>query len=348
VKADIALSDAGDLFYRLQNRTVEEKIMPITSIGSYVPTAQEISTHWGLVNAALGVTPLLLRGAYSVALFNTDTTAIQSSINALLAATNAFSTASGNLTTRKINILPRLPQFRKAVTALMPTSGYANSLPTAPGRTVAESKFTNPYQDMFDLWTKINADVSIPGFTPPILLAGGYTLVLFTADLTALRTAYSAYNASKVTLDKALGDRDLVLPAIYDRIKQYRELVLSRFAEIDPLVQSLPRLTPLPGSTPQPVQDPLAAWDAVKKEGIFTYTASPSANITGYELRYSASVPYNANNEITVETVLPNKTEMRSAKGLTAPGDEALFKIVTKNASGNEKSSKVLKAKYPV
>lgn len=321
--------------------------MPVTAIGSYVPTMQEFAAHWALVNAALGATPLLLRGAYTLVNFNADITAVQAAINASLAATNVFTTASGNLKTRKFNISSRLPQFRKAVSALIPTSGYAYSLPTAPGRTVAESKFANPYQDMFDLWTKINADVSIPGFTPPILIAGGYALAGFTTDLTALRTAYSAYNASKVTLDKALGDRDLLLVPAYDRMKQYRELVQSRFAATDPLVMSLPRLTPPPGSTPQPVQDPLVTWDAVAKEAIFTYTASPSANIIGYDLRYSPSVPFSANNEITVASVAANILVMRSDRGLDSPGDDALFKIVTKNASGNEKASRVLKGKYP-
>ena len=57
--------------------------MPLSGIGSYPPTMQEFINHWTQVNASLGATPLLLRGAYALANFSTDRTNIVNAINAV-------------------------------------------------------------------------------------------------------------------------------------------------------------------------------------------------------------------------------------------------------------------------
>ena len=118
--------------------------MPITSIGSYVPTMQNFITNWNSVNATLGASPLTLKGAYTVAQFTTDCTNI---IN----ATNTEQLNAATLNSLKNPILQRDIQFRRWVQSYLPNTPYAKILPDAPQVQSAESKFLDPLTDILNL-----------------------------------------------------------------------------------------------------------------------------------------------------------------------------------------------------
>jgi len=326
--------------------------MPALAIRNVIPTLQRFAAHWATVNVALGGTPateLKLRGGYTLTNFNADITALALAFTAVNTANNIAETAAGNLRQRKALMLPRVTQFKNAINAQLPGSGYANATPNAPSLNAGEGIFYNILDDVRALWATVNADTTIPGFTPPILLAAGYTQATFVTDLAALKALYTAYNNSDPALRKALGDRDALILPLIERMKQYRAAVTSRFAKTDGIYTSLPRYSPRPGGTPRPVVEPVWSWDAVKKQAALTFKPSPSANLVRYELVYCPEATWNENNTQTLEQIPADAIplEFRTNQGLSDPGDTSLFKIVTINETDNEKASKVIKVKVP-
>jgi len=299
---------------------------------------QEFINHWTQVNASLGATPLLLRGAYALANFSTDRTNIVNAINAVIAIDNIKQTASGNLDWLKFSIRQRPIQFRKVVEAMLQGTGYINALPVAPSFSAVESRFVDPLEEMRQLWVTINADTTVPGFTPPITLAGSYAVATFTTDLTALRITFvTAKNANEQST-LARKQRDVLLKPAEQRMKQYRELIQGRFDPTSPFVQSLPSITPLPGSTPEPVEF-LGHWN--KPEGLakFTWEVSNNSKLDYYEVRACVGSTYRVANEFSVSGPLRGILKYDTKQGLTTAGAKAVFRVYVVLTTGNERGS---------
>lgn len=322
--------------------------MPITTITSYIPTMQAFAQHWSMVNATLGASPILLKGAYSLANFNTDITNMQAAFTNVINMQNAFENAGENVQVKKRAIAVRLPQFNRIARAMLIGTGYLRALPKVLSTTVAEGYYLTSLEDMKSLWATINADTTVPGFVPPIIIAGGYTQANFVTELTALRVAYLALHNSEVSYQKTLGDRNVLLRPAFDRMIQYREIILGRYVKTDPFATSLPRLTPLPGSRPLPVTNILFTFNTAHDLVTFNFTPSTSANIVRYDLFYSPPPKFDVNNALLAGTCAANLHTITTGMGIEDPGNIAYYKIVTVNATGNERSSKSLKVTRPL
>ena len=145
--------------------------MPLTNLGSYVQTMDEFVLHWFDVNAALGGTPatdLKLEGGFSRA----DLIAARDLIEDLNISVedleNAREIAAANRDNLKGTLRQKLGQFRGMLRALVPKWKYAAAAPVLPAFGADESKFLGPFDDASSLWLRINADATLPGFTPPL------------------------------------------------------------------------------------------------------------------------------------------------------------------------------------
>jgi hypothetical protein len=312
--------------------------MPITGVGSYPPTMQEFINHWTQVNIALGASPLTLRGGYALANFTADRTAIITAINAVITQDNLAQTAAGNLFNSKTALRNRLIQFRKWVGGYLPGSGYANALPVAPPFAASESKFLDPFQDALTLWTTINADATLTGVPLPLTLSGPYVLATFTADLTALRTAYITGKNADEQATLLRKQRDVLLRPAELRMKQYREVIPARFDPTSPFVASLPALTPPPGSTPEPVEVN-AAWNVALNKAVLNWTPSAAPNLAHYSVRACTGTVYKVSNEFAVLDLPPGTLTLATLAGLPVPGAKAVYRVYVVLTTGNERGS---------
>ena len=324
--------------------------MPLTSIGSYPPAMQEFITHWTAVNATLGATPLVLRGGYAVATLTADRTALVASITGVTAADNTAQTAAGNLYAAKLAIRPRLPQFRKIASALLGGTGYLKAFPNSLNVTAVESRFIDPLEDMKSVWTNINADTTVAGFTPPLLLAGGYTLAQFTTELAALRTAFLTAKTAAENAKITRKNRDTLLRPIEQRLKQYREMILGRFDGTG-FVASLPALSPAYSG---PAADMVAAsgsWNATTHQAVLTWTPSTLAPeiFAQYQVRTAPPPTYLTKDEETISDALDTQgiTTFSTDAGLTVSGATALFRVYVVTSGGREKGSPTVKVIRP-
>ena len=310
--------------------------MPLDDIGSYSPLMDQFYAHWEDVNIALrgtAATDLTLAGGFTRALFLALRAEIQARITALDGLENGRQILGTNRDTIKAALRERLAQFRGMLRAVLPQSKYASAAPVLPDPSAAESKFLAPFDDAADLWGRIDADASIAGFVPPLVIAG-YTRAAFVAEIAALRAVFTALTTAENDLRLGQGERDLLLPVARERMVQYRSAVPALLGPTHPLTTTLPDLYPQPGSTPDPVTLS-GTYNAGTAQADFHWTASAAPTLLEYEVRRSPGATYSDATATVVSNLLPGTTTFATAAGLDASGDSASFKVFVRLTTGN-------------
>lgn len=322
--------------------------MAITGPNSYVPTMNAFLVHWTNVNDSRpDNNPIELQGNFDLEGMTILTASIQTAVNNTIAADNVAAIGAGTLLDQKTALRPRMTQFRLMVQALLPGTAYSRAAPTQPSFNSSESKYVNPLEDMRGLWAIINGlGVTVPGFTPPLLLAGGYTLATFTADLEALRTAYRSAQTLTEFASLSRGTRDELFPKSRARMKEYRDVILAQYPKGSAFVNTLPALTPPPGSTPDAV-DASGTWNGTLGKAVLKWDASPNPHLSGYSVRTSPGPSYRAKDESVVADLGPEINGLQTDSGLTQPGTVALFKVYVLVETGNERGSATIKIDRP-
>lgn len=195
--------------------------------------------HWAKVNAALGASPLTLRKGYTLANFNTDTTALEMRLAHMPAIENAYGLALAERDSGKAPLKARLKQLRAAVQNKLGDTSFASELPTQPKTTATEAAFLKAFDDMADLWARINA-ATVEGFTPPVTIGRGYTLANFNTELAAQRTTYNKTRQTIADATLARKERDTETKALWERIKQYRSGCTEVLDDTDELLATVP------------------------------------------------------------------------------------------------------------
>lgn len=317
--------------------------MPIVSVGSYLPTLNEFIAHWTQANASLGTAPLVLPGGYTLAALTTDRNALETAIIALEPFDNARTNAIGDRDIKKSAIRARLSQFRSAVTGLLYGTAYVRSLPKLPPINSAPGRYLQPFDDMANLWSQINT-APPAGFTGPLLLPTNYTQALFVAEVAALRAAFRLVDDATTNATLARSKRDILLPNLRTRLKQYRQVVKARLPLGDALLLSVPALSPEPGATPEAVALS-ASWDTASDLASLVWTPSDNPKIAHYAVRYCSPPTYKVAEEQAIAggIVAPTITTFETLFGLAATGSMACFKVYVVTTDGNEKGSNAVK-----
>ncbi len=321
--------------------------MAITGPSSFVPTVTEFLAHWGHTNTFLGSDgPLILGDGTAIAILSgyCDSLALFSS--SVQGKLNDVEIARGYLDLQKAALIGRLGEFNRKVRGFLSHTAYVTALPEVPPGSSSVATIADSLDDMATLWVKINA-ATIPGFTGPLSLLDGYLVATFNADLATLKATSTAWQNAlqdvKLERERRNDLQDLVQPILRD----YRAAIEGTFAPTDPLVASLPRLTPEPGSTP----DAVAAngtWEVTPSQTKLTWSASDNLNLSHYSLRFCSGANYSTDDESVIGNVGPSETrEFLTNSGLTSPGSTASFKVYVVLTTGNEKGSNTVTITRP-
>lgn len=122
--------------------------MPISSIGSYVTTADQIIAHGTDVNAdrvANALPELAMQGGYLLGDFITDRDALETAIIGLEGLENARDIATGDRDLQKANLSERLRQFRAAAEIHFKKTTYFRAVPTIPNLSINETRFMRSF-----------------------------------------------------------------------------------------------------------------------------------------------------------------------------------------------------------
>lgn len=127
----------------------------------------------------------------------------------------------------------------------------------------------------------------------------------------------------------------------------YRKKLPTKFPKGHALIDTLPELTPQPGSTPDVVTATFA-WDPALGKVRITWSALFGTNIAEIEVRFCAGPSYSTDLEQVIGNVDPAAPrEFLSDTGLAAAGDVASFKVYVITDLGNEKGSNTLVVTRP-
>ena len=319
--------------------------MPISGPSSYVSTTELFLTHWLASDTSLGVgneivvSGLIARAGLQALLNNLGTkrTEVQSDLMDEEIAREVVDL-------QKVALLLRINQFNERIRGAFAGSKWVRALSQVPTISEAQSKFTDPLEHMAALWLKINAD---PGTPAPVTLQGGFTQAMFVTAIAALKTAYTALNAAGVNAKISLEERNDIQDAIYAVLKNYRSAMPTHFTVGHALIESLPDLTPAPGSTPDSVTLN-GSWIVASLMAKLLWTLSTHVNLLRYEIRFCAGPNYSTENESVVGSVLPgNLLEFLTDAGLTSPGNVASFKGYVITTTGTEKGSNTVTITRP-
>ncbi len=319
--------------------------MPLTSIGSYIAVMDEFVAHWTDVNAEIAPAVLTLQGGYTLALFTADRNALEQAIIDVQDLENARETSASARDLLKGAISTKLGQFRAALRALLPSTKYPRAAPTVPHLGAVESKFLAPFDDMESLWTRINADASIAGFTPPLVI-GPLTLAAFSSELAALRTAFTAVTVAENDLDIGRKGRDVLLAPARERMVQYRSAVEAMLGPAHPLTLSLPDVYPAPGSTPAAVTLG-GAWNGATQLADLSWTPSSDPDLAEYEIRFSPGAAYDALTASVIGNQPPGTLNFSTSAGLSLSSDIASYKVFVRLTTSNEAGSNTLTITRP-
>lgn len=313
--------------------------MPISGPTSFVPVTEEFLGHWAAVDTELGVgNEVVLPGGVNQAGLQTKLDALVAKQADVQAKLNAEEVARGDVELKRQGLLLRANQFNDKIRGMFPASKWVRALPSVPTITEAQSKFVQPLDDIGNLWGLINADPATPA---PVSLLGGYLVAAFLAEVTALKTASTTLNIARSNTKIALEERNDLQDAIYEIVKNYRQVMPTFFASDHALVESLPGLTPAAGSTPAAVTAN-GSWDATQSKAKLNSTESTDPNLFQYEWRYCVGPTYSTD----LEAVVPDgniptggNREIFTDIALSSAGSVATFRAYVITTTGNEKGS---------
>ncbi|HVJ44789.1 MAG TPA: hypothetical protein VM511_00275, partial [Luteolibacter sp.] len=241
--------------------------------------------------------------------------------------------ARADIEIRKAALHDRLVQFNGKLRSLQPGSRWEAMLPKAFSLTDSMGRVLPPLDELIDLWLRHDEE------NPDIVLRDNYQAGNFQTDLAALKTAYTAYTNAEVALGLARGARNETQDKIYEILKQYRQRIPSEFAESSALFQTLPRLTPLPGSTPDAVTLS-GAYDPETKSSDLAWSEVTDDDVTELELRATVGPEYDPEDETVIAKFLPgDPREWTGTFGLLVPGAKVSFKMYAVSEEGNEHGS---------
>jgi hypothetical protein len=328
--------------------------MPITGISSWRPTMEEFIQHWERVNLHLAPNELRLTGGFGLDDFLAEATALNAAIDAVFPLANAALLLAAQRDTLKGLLRERARQYRLTAQGLLADSIFAHEAPSAPIITDGFATFLAPLNKIKQDWAKINAltpqtqaDYGVVGFVPPLLLAGGYTLAQFEADVTELTTLWPTVEAKVRDASFARDRRDALMAPMKERLKQYRQMVPALIVNDPALIASLPRLSPPPGNTPDGAHAE-GHWDGALNKAKFTWPAATDAKIDHFSVRLTPGPRYSNEDEATIADLPRTATSFETDAGLSVPGAIANFKIYTVAAAGNENGGHAIEIIRPV
>jgi hypothetical protein len=311
--------------------------MPFSGPSSYLSTIDEFIAHWTAVNAALAPNPLVLPSGYALAALQADRTTLATEMTELQTLINNWDSERTNRDNLKEALHPRMKQLSNYVRGMFPESENFGQLRPLVDFAASPGLWANHMDKSESTWLDINTDPPA-GFTPPLVLFGGYTQAQFSADVASLKTLFTGVTNTLKAAKNQRELRDRIKNRVHDELNQYRPAVVALFPEDHELVQTIPLLNPLPGHTPDPVHLD-ANWDAGEQVAALVWTQSDDEDLVRYDIRACIGPDYDTDFEFAVESVATTVTTYETSEGLETPGATRTFKVYVVLNTGNEAGS---------
>lgn len=328
--------------------------MPITGPSSYIPTMNEFLSHWTSCNAALPpAAPYLVRlPETNITVPRTNLLNLRDLLTTQQATVQACLTdqdlARSAIHRQKAELLVWFNQFLARLDAYYQNTDFYAARPYAPSIGDGQENFTRPMVAVIKLWEKLNAGPAPAGVTLPLtLVTSGKLVGDFASAVSALQFAYATEQDKEQLVAIARSKRNRTQDSAYELLKAYREtLPGSAVAAFPELVETLPRLTPTPGHTPEAV-NASAIFEAPDRTRV-VYEASTDGLLHSYELRGNVGEDYSDEDAVVIATNLADAPrEFVTTFGLNQPGARIAMKVYVILTTGNEAGGAAMLVQRP-
>jgi hypothetical protein len=320
--------------------------MPIQSNSDYIPVMDEFIIHWTATDATLKVPwndDYITLTEFQQTRANLDDT--KASLQGRL---NDLENTRVTLEQLRGTAGDRVAEFNRRIRADFPNNQLFNRLPAVPNRSAGRDVFISAMDDVIDLWQRVNAEPATPIFTPPMLLLGGMTLVQFTTLRGEVDTAFTSRPAAEREVAATRIQRDDLQAEALGIMKQYRLRIEALYAPDSVAVATLPRLTPLPGHTPDPVTLS-GEWNPAETRADLAWTASTDPELDHYRLCSTPGPEYSAEDETVIATIpAGGPLTYSSTAGFGTPGAAVSYRLYVRLSTGNQAGSETVTITRPV
>ena len=313
----------------------------------------EFIFHWLALNGLFTLPPpapgpLVLQGSRTVLLLQGLRTSLATGRTDVQLKLDLKEIGRADVQIRRAAILVRMGQFGDSVRANWEGLAQEAALKELPSLTDGPARFEDKADAVAGLWSVINSSPAPVGITLPLTLVGvtstvptppAYTQANFVTEVAALKAAHTALKNAEVALDISRDTRTGWEHQILAYLPDYRAAVEAKLPPDHPLLGSVPRFSPLPGSTPD-AANASGSWDVALQQAVFTFAPSPSASVVSHQLRYVTGPDYRIEDENSVGSVAVGApAHFETLLGLPGPGTTASYRIYAITADGNERGS---------
>ena len=306
-------------------------------------TFNQFLEHWTLVDAELAPGAAVLTGGYDLADYTADVATMEGLYETL--AEDEVTLVSNRVARDSTEplISERMRQFRAFVNGAHGDSTWARSLPDTPKNNNQGGIWITAMTKFKKVWTEMNADLD-----PDVILTGGYTLANFTTQTDALSAALTDISESQVSTKKALEDRNDLYDVLRKHLANYRLVVEGSFPAGHAMIESIPRLYPLPGHTPLAPTGVAIVWNVLTSQFDITWNAVDDDALDHYRIDYALASAEDPGEPSTFLASVPAGTLSYSTSvGTSTPGLVISIKVYAVLDTGNEAGSAIATAFVP-
>ena len=325
--------------------------MPLTNNSSFVPTMNEFAAHWTIANAQLGAAGPLTVAFQGFATMQSSLVGRRQGLEAqqetIQEKLNDVDTLASLLNIEKGVLRESLIEFVGLLDGYWPDTEFFDARPLVVGLELGQQKFLDPIKDMKTLWTRMESSTVPPGLAFPLVLSNGMTLATLGPAITSLENRYSQVSEAEFLLDFERKKRLRLQDEASGLLVTYRQAVEARCRALPDVLASLPRLTPLPGHTPDPVN--ASAVFVAPNLSRIVHDASTETELAYYTLEGNAGGTFHSEDAVELARHLPgDPREFQTDFALTQPGARASFVVAVILSTGNRKASAPMTVQRPV
>ena len=311
----------------------------------------EFAAHWLTANTELGAAGPLAVAYQGIATTQTMLVArrqgIENQQEVVQGRLNDLDTVQGILGQNKEALRESLIQFVGLLDAYWADTEFIGARPLVPGMDLGQEHFLAPMKDMKTLWAKLEGSTVPPGLVFPLVLTNAMTLLTLAPALDTAQGFYNAVQEADFLLTFDRKKRERLQDEAYDLLKIYRTAVEARCREHPDVIASLPRLTALPGHTPDPVN--ASAVFVAPNQARIIHDASEETDLAYYTLEGNAGGTFDSQDAVELARHQPgDPREFVTDFALTQPGARASFVVAVILTTGNRKASAPMTVQRPV
>ncbi|MES2439152.1 MAG: hypothetical protein V4584_08790 [Verrucomicrobiota bacterium] len=316
--------------------------MALESPVSYWPTLSEFLIHWESVEVGLGV-PLVLREgdlAGGQALLLELEAAALTVVRAGLEVQGARADAAEG----RVRVREGLEDFNGTVRSYWAGTPAEEVLPRLPLVGAALDKYLRPCRDGLRIWEGLEGEPSPPGAPVPLRVGPhpGLSRGEYAALVEGERLLGLALEEAEYQLGWQRARRNAVMRRVRALLMSYARTLPTRLKPGDVYLETMPRLWPLPGHTPEAVRA-AGEWVAARRVARLTWTVSGDAGLAHYQVRGCAGPEYRKEDEAVVGTISPEGERVLETGGMLGRrGAVACYRVYVVLKTGNERASNVV------